>query len=314
LIFYVFIKYSFRVVKILVIRGGALGDFILTLPVLAALRREFPGARLEILGNPSFGSLAIAGGLADHVSDIGSVRFTGLFGNMGATTENRVYFAGFDLIVAYVYDPDRVFRENVESCSSARFIAGPYRVDETLRIHATEILLQPIGIANADTRPRLNFPPVAEAEWRLAVHPGSGATRKNWPEGKWSELLKILAKDMSLHFLLIGGESEGHRCHRLAAILPSERVQIAQSLPLPELAGRMKGCAMFMGHDSGITHLAAALDLPGLVLWGKTALATWRPQSERLKILQNDHGLESLEVATVLRELKRLPGMGFKRR
>ena len=53
--------------RILVIRGGAIGDFILTLPVLAALRAQFPQARLVVLGYPHIASLALAGELADEV-------------------------------------------------------------------------------------------------------------------------------------------------------------------------------------------------------------------------------------------------------
>jgi ADP-heptose:LPS heptosyltransferase len=300
--------------KILVIRGGALGDFIVTLPVLAALRREFPECRLEILGSPAFASLALMEGLADAVSDLGSMRFSGCFSQAGASMETAAYFAGFDLIISYLHDPNGIFRDNVTNCSCARFIVGPNRPDETLGIHATEIFLQPLCIADADPRPRLTLPSNPEPEWRLAIHPGSGAARKNWPEDNWSDLLKMFLAETSLNFLLIGGEVEGERCNRLAAGLPAERVEIAQNLPLPELAARMKACALFIGHDSGITHLAAALDLPGLVLWGPTALATWRPQSDRLKILESGGELASLAVPTVWRELKRLPGLGFKRR
>ena len=54
--------------SILVIRGGAIGDFVLTLPVLAALRAHFPEHRLEVLGNPRIARLAQYGGDADRES------------------------------------------------------------------------------------------------------------------------------------------------------------------------------------------------------------------------------------------------------
>jgi len=56
--------------KILVVRGGAIGDFILTLPVFAALREHFPNAHLEVLGYAHIASLAKAGGLVDAVRSI----------------------------------------------------------------------------------------------------------------------------------------------------------------------------------------------------------------------------------------------------
>jgi len=289
--------------KILVVRGGAVGDFILTLPVLSALRASFPKHQLEILGYPSVASLAVAAGLADDVSALESPRFTGLFvANGFLSNEVAVWLAGFELIVSYVYDPGEVFQSNIARCSSAQFVAGAHRPDETLALHATEQLLRPLqvlGINDANPRPRLVLPDPPAATRRLALHPGSGSERKNWPEAKWLELLELLSAQSNCDFLLIGGEVEGDRCARLAAALPAGRAEIAQNLPLPELARRIQTCAAYIGHDSGITHLAAALDLPGWVLWGETVLTTWRPQSERMKILRDPAGLAALPVAVV---------------
>src|SRR5438552_19101057 len=69
--------------KILVVRGGAIGDFILTLPVFAALRRQFPEARLEVLGYPHNARLALTGGLVDEVCSIDPRALAGCFGRDG---------------------------------------------------------------------------------------------------------------------------------------------------------------------------------------------------------------------------------------
>jgi ADP-heptose:LPS heptosyltransferase len=295
--------------KILVIRGGALGDFILTLPVLAALRRRFPNHALEILGYERAASLAVAGGLAGRVSALESPHLAGFFARDGAwPARASEYFAGFELIVSYAHDPEGIFQSNVLLCVDARFLAGPHRPDESSQCHATQTLLRPLqnlGVSEADPRPRLVLPGPAEprAEKWLAVHPGSGSARKNWPESKWSELLQRLAEETCWHCLLIGGEAEGSRCERLAALLPNHRVQVARNLPLVELAQRMRSCAAFVGHDSGITHLAAALDLPGLVLWGPSNETVWRPMSERMRLLRDERGLDALPVQTVFDEI-----------
>jgi len=289
--------------KILVIRGGAIGDFILTLPALAALRQQFPDAFLEVLGYPHIVQLALTAGLVDCARSIDARPLATFFARNGALAEEmRDYFSEFDVIVSYLYDPDDIFRTNVGRCSPAQFIAGPHRPDETPAVHAAELLLRPLqalDIRGADPRPRLPLPATPPAPPRLALHPGSGSERKNWPEAKWAELLKLLAGQSACDLLLIGGEAEGDRCARLASTLPAGRAHIAQNPPLIELARRMQACSAFIGHDSGITHLAAALDLPGLVLWGETDLTTWRPQSARLKILRDPAGLEALPVATV---------------
>jgi len=298
--------------KILLVRGGALGDFILTLPVLASLHRHFPTHALEILGYERAASLAVAGGLAERVSTLESPALAGFFAHNGAWPAGAAeYFSRFELIVSYVYDPEAIFQSNVARCGAARFLAGPHRPDESSGLHAAKALLRPLeslGLSDADPRPHLLLPgPVGlSANPRLAVHPGSGSARKNWPEPKWAELLRRLAAMTGWHFLLIGGEAEGARCERLAAALPPHRVRLAQNLPLLELAQMMRSCAGFIGHDSGITHLAAALDLPGLVLWGPSNQAVWRPVSDQMRLLHYDRGLEALPVETVLREAQTL--------
>jgi ADP-heptose:LPS heptosyltransferase len=105
---------------------------------------------------------------------------------------------------------------------------------------------------------------------------------------------------------LTGGEAEGERLQRLAAALPPARVSVAQSLPLPELARKLQPCAAFIGHDTGISHLSAALGLPGLVLWGETAEEIWRPPQKNVVIVKDRRGLKTLSVSQVLLELTAL--------
>jgi len=298
--------------KILVIRGGALGDFILTLPVLTALRGRFPNKTLEILGYERPASLAVAAGLASRVSALESPHLAGFFARDGTwPARASEYFAGFELIVSYVHDPENVFQANVSYCSAAQFLAGPHRPDDSGKCHATQTLLRPLanlGLCEADPRPRLNLsgPVEPRADKWLAVHPGSGSPRKNWPEAKWAELLQRLAAETCWHCVLIGGEAEGSRCERLAAFLPPHRAYLAQNLPLVELAQRMRSCAAFIGHDSGMSHLAAALDLPGLILWGPSNETVWRPMSDRMRFLRDDCGLDALPVQTVFHETQLL--------
>jgi heptosyltransferase-2 len=81
---------------------------------------------------------------------------------------------------------------------------------------------------------------------------------------------------------------------------------VAQSLPLADLAHLLAACRAFVGHDSGISHLAAAVGLPGLVLWGDTAEEVWRPPSERVIVLRYPAGLARLPVAKVVEQLRRV--------
>lgn len=296
--------------KILVIRGGAIGDFILTLPAIAALRQQFPQAHLEVLGYPHIIQLAQAGGLVDRIQSIEARALAGFFARRGVLAEDLAdYFSEFDIIVSYLYDPDDIFKTNVGRCSQAQFIVGPYRPNEGEKIHATKVYLRPLerfAIFDADHLPRLSLNSQPSALNQIALHPGSGSEKKNWPEAQWAELLQQLVHSTDLNLLLIGGEAEGERLQRLAAALPITRTKVAQSLPLTELARLIQPSAAFIGHDSGISHLAAALGVPGVVLWGNTAEEIWRPPHEKIVILKNPNGLKMISANEVMKSLNGL--------
>ncbi|HXU75871.1 MAG TPA: glycosyltransferase family 9 protein [Methylomirabilota bacterium] len=296
--------------KILVVRGGAIGDFILTLPALAALRGQFPQSWLEVLGYPHIVPLAIEGGLVNAVRSIEARALAGFFARHGELDPDLIdYFSEFDLIVSYLYDPDEIFQENVAKCITGQFIAGPHRPDEDTGVHAAKVFLQPLerlAIFEADPVPRLALAAPVRPSAQLALHPGSGSESKNWPEAKWHEFVGRLLEETPFTFLMVGGEAEGDRLQRLARELPGSRITLAQSLPLPELARRLEGCVAFVGHDSGISHLAAALGLPGVLLWGETAEEIWRPPSEKMLLIRGPTGLASLEVARVIEALQQV--------
>src|ERR1700722_11976877 len=96
--------------RILVIRGGAIGDFILTLPALRLLREGFPACRIEIVGYRHICALAGRRFYADAVRSIEYGPMAGFF-NPRATHDEELsgYFASFDQVVSYLYDPDGMF-------------------------------------------------------------------------------------------------------------------------------------------------------------------------------------------------------------
>lgn len=318
-------------------RGGAIGDFILTLPALAALRRKFSNAAIHLLANRNVADLAMAARLVDHVRDLGSRAFSPLFAPGGFADSSLLeYFSGFDLVLSYLYDPEETVRKNLACCSAARFVQGPPRPDEADSMHATEVFLGPLealGIRDADPVPHLDrssflganparspsrdapLPSACDTDNQcsmrgrgggcLALHPGSGSPRKNWPEANWLALALRIVKRTHHNLFLIGGEAELDRLDRMAASLPPARIELARHEPLVQLAGRLAQCDFFLGHDSGITHLAAALGLAGLVLWGPSKAAIWRPRSDRMQLLASAKGLSAVPVDEVLARLPR---------
>jgi ADP-heptose:LPS heptosyltransferase len=297
--------------KILVMRGGAIGDFLLTLPVLAALKRRHPKSRIEILGYPQIASLAVAGGLAAQVRSVESPTLAGFFA--AAADLDPVwceYFSQFDLFISYLHDPQRLLETNIKRASHGQYLCGPHRPIEHLNLHATDVFLKPleaIGIHDADPVPNLQVPisiegRLPDADW-IALHPGSGSPQKNWPLERWIQLVEHLLKTTPSRILLTGGEADLDRFRTFGACFSNERITPAINLPLTLLAQMLSQCKLFLGHDSGISHLAAALGIPGHVLWGPTNPNIWRPRSPKFEILSCESGLGGLSVDSVFARL-----------
>jgi heptosyltransferase III len=242
----------------------------------------------------------------------------GFFARNGELAEDWVdYFSEFDLIISFLYDPDEIFKTNIKRCTRAQFIAGPHRPDETLELHAAEVFLKPLeqlAIFQPDATPRLAVEKAFETtigtgRW-LAAHPGSGSESKNWPETKWLELLQQVMESTTLRLLLVGGEAERERLEWLARALPATRLKLMLNAPLPEVAQWLAACVAFVGHDSGISHLAAAVEVPSLLLWGETDETVWRPRAREMTMLRDAKGLEQLSVPVVMHHLEELLNRG----
>src|SRR5205085_1120041 len=112
--------------RVLVIRGGAIGDFILTLPALKALRDAYPFAHIEILGYKHIAALAENRFYAQAVRSIEYGPLASFFTkNSELPAELAAYFASFDLIISYLYDPDGVFESNLRRCGVENLFCGP---------------------------------------------------------------------------------------------------------------------------------------------------------------------------------------------
>src|SRR6266851_3532590 len=115
--------------RILVIRGGAIGDFILTLPTLKALRDAYPYAHIEILGYKNIAVLAEHRFYAQAVRSIEYGPLASFFAkNSELSADLADYFASFDLIISYLYDPDGIFEMNLRRCGVEDLIVGPAKI------------------------------------------------------------------------------------------------------------------------------------------------------------------------------------------
>jgi heptosyltransferase III len=293
--------------KILVLRGGALGDFLVTLPALGLLRTRWPHARIELVGNARAAELGRLGGQLDAVHSQHEARWAALYGRGPLAAGLHAWLAAFDLVVNYWPDPDGTLAAHFPLRPGQTWVtAATLPAVAPAARHYCEAL-RPLGLSTTDYQTRLrvgkfeirgpkpgtrNSEPGTFRPAPIALHPGSGSPQKNWPLERWVELGGRLRGQASL--LIVGGEADTTAVATLASL-----GEVALHLPLPELAGRLAGCRLFLGHDSGVSHLAAAVGTPCVLLFGPSDPAMWAPPGQHVQIVRCGSELPAISVDAV---------------
>ncbi len=287
--------------RVLVIRPGALGDSMLTEPVLAAIRDHEPGGTVRLAGRPEYLELLVCGAGADAVLDFDGPAFTSLF------STGPVQLPGYEIIVAFLPDPDDRLRNRLRSVADRVVVLDPRPSDGNHIIDHLLSALAPLDIVPVRRRPRIN----PTAEWRSAarplvpvgeyavIHVGSGGERKLWPAERWAE---VIEQTEPAPVLLTCGPADRRTVADVQAQSGySGRVTVISGQPLTTIAGLLAGAGVYLGCDCGVTHLAAAVGAPTIALFGPTDPAAWGPRGERVTIIRGDEGaMASISTEAVL--------------
>lgn len=285
--------------KILILRGGALGDFIVTLPALALLRRRWPDATIELVGNSTAAALGVTAGLLNRVHSQHESRWSALYTIAPLPAALAAELATFDLVLNFWPDPDATLARHFRDLSVPIFLSSSaLPVLAPAAAHYCEPL-RALGLTHHSFFESLATP--ASAASFIALHPGSGSPQKNWPLSRWIELASWLRADHAAELLIITGEADSTATTALAPFgLP------AHALPLAALVERTKTCRLFLGHDSGISHLAAACGVPSLLLFGPTDPSIWAPPAPRVSVIRRGPSVAAISLIDVQSALRQL--------
>ncbi|MFQ5790717.1 MAG: glycosyltransferase family 9 protein [Acidobacteriota bacterium] len=286
--------------RVLVIRPGALGDAILALPAVRALRQAVgAGGGVEWVGYGSVLRLAVNSLHATAWHSIDRGLFAGVFSEC-RRQELMQSLAGFDVVVVWCRNPEETLASSLRGLGKTVVQSTPFP-PPGVRVHASDHLLRslaPLGIRTGPANPELAISSsarrVAQGVLRsagladgafLAIHPGSGSPRKNWPPEKFSELAR-LSRRAGFEVLLIQGEADGAVVHEMKQRLPWAP-PVADALDLMVLAALLSMVSVYVGNDSGVTHLAAAAGAPTVALFGPTDPLVWGPRGRWVQILRH---------------------------
>jgi heptosyltransferase III len=291
------------VLQIVVLRGGALGDIVLTLPILQALRDFYPDGFITLVA--PYPQAILARYHTDRLLDLNSAKLVGLFKPETSLPDQARQWLTADLILSYLSDPDRIIEKNLILLDTTEFLRGPFKLDLENR-PAVEQLAQPLavlGINSINPVPRLSASPPLRPSNRLAIHPGSGSRNKNWPLAHWAALLGELMPAYD-EILLVSGEADTEIFEAVRPLIPAIKLRLCVNRSLWDLVGQLSQATLFIGHDSGVTHVAAATGIPTVALFGPTDPMIWAPNGDHVIVITSpDRTMAGLSPETVLGRL-----------
>jgi len=285
---------------VLVIFPGALGDLICLLPALEALERRHRGAAIELMARGELARFAIGRMRVAAAHSIDRREVMLLFAEAGA--DARTFFGGFQRIYSFFAAGNRSFRHALAIASNAELSFHPFRPEGPG--HVAAAYLDALGEPAAPLECRIDLLPEDFAGARLSEHglmagrfvlllPGSGSAEKNWPAANFAELARQLQSRLGVAIALGPAEAALHSCFAATG------GAILSGLELNELAAIAASAALFVGNNSGVSHLAAAAGAPGIALFGPTDPARWRPLGKSVRVLQSTP-LAALDMGRVV--------------
>jgi hypothetical protein len=276
-----------KTIRTLVVHTGGIGDFLLFCPSLVQLAQTGP---IELLGNPDRLELAVIAGPAEAARDINEVGFDTAFSK--PSDRLRAFLSRFEQVILWMQD-DGALRDVIRSCRVPAIRVFPGIPPDEWARHASEYYAECLGLEVAAPF-RLALPGIAPAR-DVVIHPGSGGVTKNWPLERFEELAGSL-EDRGRHVTWCVGPAEQD-------LNLASDVDLIVRDRLVELAGELAAARLYVGNDSGITHLAAATGCPTLAVFGPTDPTIWAPRGDRVAVVV---GKPWPTVSEVLRTLAQM--------
>jgi heptosyltransferase-1 len=335
---------DFSPARILCIRLARLGDVILLVPALKALRRRFPQAHIAVLCGHRCAPIL---SLCRDVDDIIAIdRLKWRDGNKVEAARDiahlvrRLHKAGFDLVIDF-----HSFRETnlLTWITGARWRIGLKRahgaylsscfslppVLEDKRLHVSRqflSLLAPFGIPQNWVDPLLSLEE-GQKQWGhfylnslgvdlnspiVGLYVGAGSPGRVWPAPRVAALAQAVIDRHFGSILLFSGPGNEELAQHISDLTSRANCRIIRRLSLPELAATIAQCQLLVSNDTGPMHLGPAVGTPTLGLFSLGLPEHYRPLGDSSQYLHK-MPIENLELAEVFLQVEKMlknPGIG----
>ena len=293
--------------NLLIFHPGALGDGLLALPALRVLKITFPGHRLIWFGHKELGDVFVA---AQEVSQSYSFDSLEFLAYRGTNSSHQEKFLSLicccDRAIGWLEDTDGLWQSWLEAAGIQNWIlrsphdttlVNNHMVDRYVEIlqpwlqttqvscdiESNENLTGPLVFPKLDSK-KAPFP---IKEPLIVLHPGSGSLYKCASPGLWACIVKDLMRGQpKVKMCLVGGPADNDSLRNVQRLLTHLEYAILTETVLLQAAQYLQHAQIFIGHDSGLSHLAANLGIPSVLLFGPTDPAKWAPRGTHVNVLR----------------------------
>jgi ADP-heptose:LPS heptosyltransferase len=282
--------------NVLILHAGALGDFLLTWPLIMALARLHPQSRIIVVAQHSKGALAEALLQVEHADVESGWHSIHAEGAAAPEAVTRLV-SGAHSIYNFVAASDDVATKNLAVLTGAEGQVIPLiaRPPDDFTRHATDFLLDQLKdrqsiqagvqqmIRSVNTR---GISAGRSDGGDVVIHPGSGSVDKCWPADRFVKLIaKLKRKKHSVRVVL--GEVEMERMSDKDVKAFEGAAEVKRPANYVDLLNELRTAKHVIANDSGPAHLAGMIGVPTLALFGPTNPAVWKPLGPRVKVLQH---------------------------
>ena len=300
--------------SLMALRRGGLGDLLFALPAVRLLRMSLPEARITLVARPIFGRLFLDSGIVDAVADADDFRWAALAGADGLPKRLIADPAEIDLAAGWFHSPSAaVFERGAAGLwPGARILtvsADPSagRPLSVSFFEGTAAGLRNLGLPSAPFEscaflprpPGLTGVPALGRPYAV-VHPGAGSRLKRWPGGRFQQAVRSLAASGLSGAVVLGEAESSLKAEWIARVLPPGWLLLDRPA-VPELAALLSGASLYLGNDSGVTHLAAVLGVPGAAVFREEFAGAWHPGGKIAQVSAAD--VRDISVEAVLSSL-----------
>ncbi|MHC4266787.1 MAG: glycosyltransferase family 9 protein [Planctomycetota bacterium] len=305
-----------KLMRGLILQPGAIGDCILTLPLARVMKEALGLGSVDIMGHTEYTGIFPGRSCIDGIRSMDTVELHRLF--MKAKDYDVTYgdslvcaFRGYPWVVSFMGEAGSDFEQNLlytVNCSHSGTVItldfkapygyskhlSKYYINEFLKeveepkgscsVDLEEQLLKPSRVDVIEGNKVLNDYGIKSYDKLVVIHPGSGALKKCWYIDNYVAVAQVLIEQgFEVVFLLGPTELEKFGKERLGKL--KKLSKCLSELNLTQVLEVLCCADIYIGNDSGISHLAAALGLQSVVIFGVTEFLQYRPIGPKVEVV-----------------------------